>query len=192
MGALYISKSKKKAAAEGASIVFGDEASFRQTPTLHQTWALRASQPHVPTKGQRHTQKILGAVQLFTGRFAYKHQTDYFNAESYIAFLEDSLLPSFYTCNHRVFLINDNASYHKQSEVYAWFNEHRKYIEVFLLPPYSPEFNAAERAWRHTRLHATHNRYFDTPEELCFTLFTVFEDMISHPDSVVPLIRSFF
>src|SRR2546429_3264983 len=38
---------KKNAKSEGAVIVFEDEASFRQTPTLHDTWATRGSQPQI-------------------------------------------------------------------------------------------------------------------------------------------------
>jgi len=58
MGPLYLPESKKNAKSEGAVIVFEDEASFRQTPTLHATWAKRGSQPQIPTRGERHTQKI--------------------------------------------------------------------------------------------------------------------------------------
>src|SRR2546429_6135536 len=64
MGPLYLPESKKNAKSEGAVIVFEDEASFRQTPTLHATWAKRGSQPQIPTRGERHTQKIFGAVRL--------------------------------------------------------------------------------------------------------------------------------
>ena len=58
--------------------MFEDEASFRQTPTLHATWARVASQPQVPTRGERNTQKIFGAVRLDTADFVYLHQSDYF------------------------------------------------------------------------------------------------------------------
>ena len=51
MGALHLPESKKNAKSEGAVIVFEDEASFRQTPTLHATWAKRGSQPQIPTRG---------------------------------------------------------------------------------------------------------------------------------------------
>ncbi|HDH06008.1 MAG TPA: deoxyribonuclease [Nitrospirae bacterium] len=48
-------------------MVHEDEASFRQSPTLHQTWAACNSQPQIPTRGQRNTQKILDDFcQLFT------------------------------------------------------------------------------------------------------------------------------
>lgn len=48
----------------------------------------------------------------------------------------------------------------------AVFADHRKYLEVYNLPAYSPQLNALERIWHHTRLHGTHNRYFVSQEEL--------------------------
>ena len=136
MGALDLSQSKKNAHTEGAVIVFTDEASFRQTPTLHATWARRGSQPQIPTRGERHTQKIFGAVSLQGARFIYLHQQDYFQWETYLAFVEQVLVPAFYRRGHRIYLIQDNASYHKKRELYEWFARHRRYLEVFQLPPY--------------------------------------------------------
>jgi transposase len=145
----------------------------------------------VPTLGKRNTQKILAGVEPATGKFAYRHQTEYFNAETYIRFLDEILLPSFYKRNHRVYLIQDNASYHKKPEVYEWFETNRKRLEVSLLPPYSPEFNGAEQIWRHTRKQSTHNRYFDTPEELCHVLFATFDDIQRRPESILGLVKRF-
>lgn len=192
MDSLHLSQFKKNAAQEKAIVVFEDEASFRQSPTLHQTWAYRNSQPQVPTRGQRNTQKILGGVRLDDGQFIYRHQTKYFNAETYIDFLDQVLMPFFYRRQHRVFLVQDNASYHKAPEVYDWFAENRKRLEVFLLPKYSPELNAAERMWWYVRKHATHNRYFDTPEELCRALHVTFADMQRNPENILGLLRPFF
>lgn len=191
MDALYRAESKKNARAEKAIIVHEDEATFRQTPTLHATWAVRNSQPRIPTKGQRNSQKILGAVCPATGQFAYRHQTEYFTADTYVAFLEEVLMPAFYRRRHRVYLIHDNASYHKKPEVYDWFAHNRKRVEVYLLPPYSPEFNATEKVWWHTRKHATHDRYFDTPEALCHTLFSTFRAIQENPTPLLSLLNSF-
>ena len=190
MDALYVPE-PKKARAEHAIVVHEDEATFRQTPTLHQTWAVCNSQPRIPTKGQRNSQKILGGVCPATGQFAYRRQTEYFNAETYTAFLDDTLLPAFYRRGHRVYLVQDNASYHKKPEVYAWFSANRKRVEVFLLPPYSPEFNAVERMWHRVRHEAPHNHYFDTPEELCKTPFTTFHNIQRHPANFLSLLRPF-
>jgi len=73
MDTLHVPEFKKIAKAEGAIIVYGDEASFRQSPTLHQTWAPVNAQPKILSKGQRNSQKIFGAVELYSGNFLYKH-----------------------------------------------------------------------------------------------------------------------
>jgi transposase len=122
----------------------------------------------------------------------YHHQTEYFNADTYINFLETTLLPSYYKKNHRVYLIIDNASYHKKPEAWNWIKTNRKKIEVFLLPSYSPELNAVERLWHHTRMSATHNRYFENPQQLCESLFSTFGNMQQKPETVRGLIQPYF
>ena len=98
----------------------------------------------------------------------------------------------FYKKGHRIYLIQDNASYHKKPEVYEWFADHRKHIQVFQLPPYSPEFNAVERLWHYTRMQSTHNRYFDTVDELRQSLFSTFHDMQQNKHKITGLLKPFF
>jgi transposase len=176
---------------EGAVIVFEDEASFRQTPTLHATWARKASQPQIPTRGERHTQKTFGAVGLKDARFVCHHQQEYFQWETYVEFLDRVLVPEFYRRGHRVFLIQDNASYHKKQETWDWFAQNRHYVEVFPLPRYWPELNATERIWNYTRKHATHNRFFEDSQELCRALFRTFRHVQRHPEEIENLMRPF-
>jgi transposase len=92
-------------------------------------------------------------------RIEYKHQEEYFNYETCIRFLEESILDKFYSKGHRVFLIQDNAPYHKKPETYEWFSKNHKYVEVACLPRYTPELNAIERVWHYTRMEAMHNRF---------------------------------
>jgi len=192
MGALHVPESKKNAKTEGAVIVFEDEASFRQTPTLHATWAKRGSQPQIPTRGERNTQKIFGAVRLDNASFIYLHQEDYFQWETYLAFLEQVVVPAFYRRRHRIYLIQDNASYHKKQETYDWFKANRRYVEVFQLPPYWPELNATERIWNYTRKYVTHNRFFEQPQDLCDALFRRFDYVRHHPQEIEDLLHPFF
>jgi len=192
VGALHVPESKKNAQIEGAVIVFEDEASFRQTPTLHATWARRGSQPQIPTRGERHTQKIFGAVRLDNARFIYLHQEDYFQWETYLVFLEQVVVPAFYRRRHRSYLIQDNASYHKKQETYTWFKANRRYVEVFQLPPYWPELNATERIWNYIRKHVTHNRFFERPQDLCNALFSRFDYVRHHPQEIEDLLSPFF
>jgi transposase len=191
VGSLHVSQSKKNAKKEGAVIVFEDEASFRQTPTLYATWAQRGSQPQIPTRGERNTQKIFGAVRLDNAQFVYMHLNDSFQWETYLAFLDAVLVPAFYRRRHRVYLVQDNASYHKKQETYDWFGKHRRYLEVFQLPPYCPELNATERIWNYTRKRATHNRYFEKPEHLCRCLFRTFARVQKRPEEIKNLVQPF-
>jgi len=61
-------------------------------------------------------------------------------------------------------LIVDNASYHRAKELKDFFNSIKDKLELFFLPPYSPDLNLIETEWRETRRNATHNRYFKTDE----------------------------
>lgn len=142
MGPLPPSQSKKNAKSEGAVTVFEDEASFWQTPTLHATWSQRGCQPQIPARGERITQKIFGAVRLDNAQSTHLHQEEYFQWETCLAFVDQVLLPAFSRRGHRIYLVQDNASYHKKQETYDFFAAHRRYLEVFQLPPCWPELNA--------------------------------------------------
>lgn len=179
-GSAVDSPTLKKANSEGAAIFFGDEASFRQDPTLYQTWARVGSQPEILTTGPRNTLKIFGTIELYSARFLYQFQ-QVFNAQTYIAYLERILRQY---VPRRIHLMQDNASDHKDGEVWSWFSDHRRYIEVHNRPPYSPQLNALERVWHYTRLHGTHNRYFPTQDERRGTLISTFRSIQHRPTQV--------
>ena len=46
--------------------------------------------------------------------------------------------------DRKVFLILDNHRVHHSTLVRAWLDRHQKQIEVFFIPPYSPEYNPDE------------------------------------------------
>jgi len=79
-------------------------------------------------------------------------------------------------CHSNLFVV------HCLSFFLEFFAKHSRQIEVFSLPPYSPDFNATERLWHYTRKESTHNRYFDRPAALCQLLFATFADMQRHPE----------
>jgi transposase len=69
-----------------------------------------------------------------------------FNAETYLGFLESRVAPAFR--RRGALPVQDNASYHKDDDTWARFKKNRKWLEVYQLPPYSPEFNRTERLWQ--------------------------------------------
>lgn len=144
--------------------------------------------PEVPVTGQRKSVKILGAVELYRARFLYRRDA-VFNAATYLTFLKEEIAPRYR--RQGAVLIQDNASYHKDCTVWAWFSANRHWLDVHQLPPYSPDFNASERLWQHTRKEGTHNRYFVTVDELYRTLTRVFAEMQSQPETIRPYLLPF-
>mgnify|MGYP001170871965 FL=1 len=144
-------------------------------------------QPLIPVTGARKSVKIFGSVELHTARFLYQ-RAKVFNAKTYIKYLER--LARYYYPRH-VYHIQDNASYHKDKRVWAWFKENRSWWAVYNLPPYSPEFNATERIWHHVRMTGTHNRYFIDEQELLRTLTHVFKGIQRNPDQIKGYLHSF-
>lgn len=168
-------------------MIFTDEASFRQDSTLHATWARVGHSPEVPVTGERKSVKILGAIEMYRARFLYRRD-EVFNARTYLGFLEEAISPY---RRRGAILVQDNASYHKDADVWAWFSRNRHWLEVCQLPPYSPQFNPAERLWQHTRKNGTHNRYFINENEIVGTLNRVFGEMQAHPETIRPYLRPF-
>jgi len=168
-------------------LIHADEASFRQDSTLHWTWARRGHQPEFPTTGQRKSVKVFGCVDVYTAQFLYRRDV-VFNAVTYLTFLEQ-VARHYYP--RPIIWIQDNASYHKDADVWEWFASNRAWWTVANLPPYSPELNAVERLWHHTRLTGTHNRYFEHVDELNGTLTRVFRSMQRRPDQIRGYLQPF-
>jgi transposase len=190
MAALHVSPVEKKTAEQNGKLVFEDEASFRQDSTLYRTWSRVGPQPLVPVTGARQSAKIFGCVEVYDATFVYGSD-EVFNGHTYVNFLEKRMAPCFYRRGRKVIYIQDNASYHKEEEVQAWFESNRQWLEVQPLPAYSPEFNAAEPLWHHTRVQGTHNRCFINRQEIMESLRRVFHDMQRHAELILGYLRPF-
>ncbi|NNM87591.1 MAG: hypothetical protein HKL95_03630, partial [Phycisphaerae bacterium] len=65
-----------------------------------------------------------------------------FNGQTYLNFLQQQIAPRYR--RRGAILVQDNASYHKDGDVWTWFRHNRHWLEVKSLPPYSPQFNPTE------------------------------------------------
>jgi transposase len=151
--------------------MFGDEASFWLDGTLHRTWAPVGVQPQVDTFGQRKTAHVFGAMSLVhRPRFHYRF-APVFNGVTFLQFLKHLVTRT----GRKVFLILDNGPCHNLQEAgKAWLARNHHRIELFRLPPYSPNLNPIEGAWKETKKKTTHNRFFNTTEERDKALVSTF------------------
>jgi transposase len=115
---------------------------------------------HAPT---RKSVAYFGGVRIRDGKFV-SCQFDLFDAESFLYFMKMLLRER--KRGKKILLILDNAKYHHAEDLNSWLWANRKRIQLFFLPPYSPELNPIERVWKITRKLCTHNQYFETLEEL--------------------------
>ena len=140
----------------GASLFFGDEASFALWGSLSYTWGRRGHQPQVPTTGRRKGYKVFGAIEFFSGRLIYQGIEQRFQSDTYQSFLR-SLLSQ---VAGPIILIQDGARYHTSKATRQFLAQNKERLTVYQLPSYSPDYNPIEYLWKKVKTQATHNRYF--------------------------------
>jgi transposase len=102
-------------------------------------------------------------------------QNEKFNAETFRLFLkklvnEASVGNKENGKKRKILLVLDNAKYHHAKILQPWIESISNILELFFLPPYSPDLNAIEMLWKKTRRNVTHNRFFKSLEMLRYDL----------------------
>lgn len=168
--------------------MFGDEASFWLDGSLHRTWARVGVQPHVDTFGMRKTAHVFGAVSVERRpRFRFQF-APVFNGDTFLVFLKYLVKRS----RRKLFLILDNGPCHNLKEDgKAWLSRNSRRIALFRLPPYSPNYNPTEGAWKVTKKLTTHNRFFHTPADRDAALVATFKAFEADPDLLAGYVARF-
>jgi hypothetical protein len=147
-----------------------------------------AVQPRVNAFGLRKTAHVFGAISLDEASFTFQF-SDIFNGHTFHQFL-DRLVDTY--APRKVFLFVDNGPCHWLDEAgKQWLAANPDKIEIHRLPPYSPEFNPTEGAWKATRKMATHNRFYRTVAERDAALSATFGQLQTHPELVSPQVARF-
>jgi transposase len=169
--------------------MFGDESSFWLDGTLHVTWARVGVQPRVDTFGERKTAHVYGAVSLERRpRFLYQF-AKVFNGRTFLDFLKEVVRRS---RRRKVFLIIDNGPCHQlDASGRQWLHDNRDRVELFRLPPYSPELNAIEGVWKVTKRTTTHNRFYRSVAERDAALCSTFETFKAYPKTIAGHVARF-
>ncbi|GAP71692.1 transposase [Candidatus Symbiothrix dinenymphae] len=102
-------------------------------------------------------------------------QNEEFNATTFQLFLEKLLLKAevgkkVNGTKKKLLLVLDNAKYHHAKILQPWLESVSEVLELFFLPPYSPDLNAIEMLWKKTRRNVTHNHFFKSIELLRYEL----------------------
>ena len=121
-------------------------------------------------------------------RFLYQF-APVFSGATFLSFLKEVVRRS---RRRKTFLIIDNGPCHNLDAVgKQWLAEHRHRIELFRLPPYSPEFNPIEGVWKVTKKRTTHNRFYNTTDERDAALRSTFGIFQARPSLIANHVARF-
>lgn len=81
-----------------------------------------------------------------------------------------------YRHHSKIIMVLDNVRYHHAKLLKKWLKKHPK-LELFYLPPYSPELNPIERAWWYMRKSITHNRFTNTLKDRKIAFWKMFSHL---------------
>ena len=130
---------KKRAAKENATIYFEDEVGMRSDHQAGKSYAPKGKTPVIKKTGQRFSLNMISAISN-KGHVEFMILDGTFNGSVFLEFLAQLIKYK----QQKIFLVVDGHSAHKTKVVNAWLEENKSRIEIFFLPPYSPELNAQE------------------------------------------------
>lgn len=130
---------KARAKEEKAEIFWGDETGLKNNCQHERGYAPKGKTPVINLNANAVAINMISAITN-QGKVRFRFYEGTMNSDVLIDFFSRLLR----TANQKVFLILDNLKVHHSKPVKEWLEEHKKMIEVFYLPAYSPERNPDE------------------------------------------------
>lgn len=130
---------EKKAKMKKAVIYFGDETGCRSDHQAGRSYAPKGQTPIIKATGKRFTVNMISAISN-RGHLQFMLMEKGFNSEVFKTFLLQMIKHS----RQKIFFITDNHPAHKTIKLNEWLEDNKEKIEVFFIPPYSPELNPQE------------------------------------------------
>jgi transposase len=127
---------KKRAAKEEAVIYFGDETGMRSDHQAGRSYAPAGQAPVIKKTGQRFSLNMISAISN-KGHLQFMIIDGRFNGDVFITFLQQMIKYS----RQKMYFVTDSHPAHNTKKLNEWLSENKNKIEVFFLPPYSPELN---------------------------------------------------
>ena len=128
-----------KAKSENAEIYWGDETALQNTANYIKGYAPIGQTPVLEIEAKRLKLNMLSAISN-KGKLRFTITKESVNMDILIDFMKRLIKDT----GRKVLLILDNLRVHHAKKVQEWLSEHKHEIEVFYLPPYSPEYNPDE------------------------------------------------
>ena len=154
-------------------LMFQDEAGFGRINKPKYCWCEEGIRPSVPCHHIREYRYAYGAVEPVTGEsfFLIMPRSDTACMNVYL----DKLSKQYK--DDTILMCCDGAAWHKATSLQVPEN-----IELFFIPPYTPEMNPIEQIWKELRKMGFRNEVFSTLDKvvdrLCDTICSLSANVI--------------
>src|SRR5574344_2265260 len=173
---------KKEAKKEEADIWWADETACVSIPSNLKGYAPIGSKnkPILNHPAQKFKINMISAITN-TGKSMFALYDESVNIDKFIDFCQKVIDSN---NGKKVFLIVDNLRVHHAKVVKAWEEENSKYIKLFYLPPYSPEFNPDEYLNQDYKRNANKNNIPKNQKELKENTQNYMENLQKNPQKI--------
>ena len=160
-----------------AILYFEDESGVTIAPVVGKGWSKRGKPPLYRVTGKRGGILAMSAISM-SGGLRFRLEKRKVNSDVMVDFLQQ-LLDSH---KHRkIGVVMDRAPAHVSKKV-RMFVSTQKRLEVFHIPPYSPELNPDEKVWRHLKHVSLKNHQAQCKTELSRLVLGALRSMQKSPE----------
>ena len=133
---------------EGAEILWGDETGISSEDNRGRGYAPKGRTPVVYGPGKRFSASMISGINN-EGQLRFMVYEGAMRVDTFLTFLRRLTKDA----DRKIFLIVDNLRVHHAKKVQKWAKRHKGEIEIFFLPPYSPEHNPDEYLNQDVKAH---------------------------------------
>jgi len=166
-----------------AIIFFSDESGVRSDFHAGTTWGIRGQTPIVRRTGKRFHLNMLSAISA-RGELRFMTSRRRISAALFLEFLKRLIL----NYPRKIFLVVDGLATHKAKSVRQYLETVKERIELFFLPPYSPQLNPDELVWNDVKNNGVGRQVICSSVDLDHAVHSRLRRLQKNPEKV----RSFF
>ncbi len=175
----------KKCKKANGVLLFQDESTFQLQPNVMSTWAPTGLPPTEEKNPKRGSLKVLGTIELFTGKLNYSIQKKTLDNKEFAKFLRQ--IVHAYK-RKEIYLVLDGASYHSGPYIRKFLKKNPQ-LHLIRQPSKSPNLNPIEKVWKELKKDRTHNVYFRNEKALKSTLRKGLYSLQQDPKKVRSLMK---
>jgi len=157
------------------NLLFFDPCHMQHNLVPAKMWQKKGKSGTISLKSNsgRKRVNILGAFDFNNFKTITTLTEESCNSERIVEFF--TKIKSHYPKNQEIVIILDNASYNRS----YYTTKYAEYygLELYFLPPYSPNLNLIERLWKFCKSKLIYNKYYEKFDEFKNSIINFFEEI---------------